>query len=169
MTSRFVLTDSHSFYLLSALHCGLCGSVGSWCCWLLNPFAVAARDSFVNSNFENLTMERGGFILPPCALHCGLWRSIGPCSWTKGSNNNTDELDPLQLAQETRLWTEILRIWQWRGWGGFMLLPWLNQHSHWYSGTMVNTLKSISIASKYYKDPVAKTKSGFHLDSKTLI
>lgn len=45
--------------------------------------------------------------------------------------------------------------------GGFILLPWLNQHSHWYGGTMVNTLKSISIASKYYKDPVVRLNQGF--------
>jgi len=141
MTSRIVLTDSHSFYLLPALHCGLCGSVGSWPCWLLNPFAVAARDSFVNWKFDNLAMERGGFILLPCALHCGLWGSIGPCWWTKGSNNNTDQLNPFAVGARDSFVNRNFENLTMERAGGFILLPRLNQHSHWYGGTMVNTLQ----------------------------
>jgi hypothetical protein len=99
MTSGIVLTDSHSFYLLRALYCGLCGSVGSWPCWLLTLLQLLQETHLGTEILRIWQWRRGvGFILPPCALHCGLWGSIGPCWWTKGSNNNTDELNPFAVG-----------------------------------------------------------------------
>jgi hypothetical protein len=83
---------------------------------------------------ENLRIWQwsgGGFMLPPCALHCGLWGSIGPCWWTKGSSYNTDELNPLQLAQETLICEQ--KFWEFDngedGGDSCLCLGWIRTHT----------------------------------------